>query len=137
MHPVNAFGERVGIVNVAGIVGQHAEVVVFLMVHIPFGIIVFAFDLCPAVTAAVAGVALCAADRLADIGKRRAVAKAVALAVDKNIVGIEHRPVDLGVGRIMTHALEIVVLSPSKQARSFSSRLMEVFVHFATACSAR
>ena len=64
----------------------------------PLGVVNLSFYLCPAVSAAVAGVNLVTAYRLCKIRIRRAVAVAVALAVDKEVVGADDRPILLGVG---------------------------------------
>ena len=78
--------------------------------HTPLGVVYKTVYFSPAVTAAVYSVALGVTDCPADIGEGCSVAVAVTLAVNKNIVRADHRPVVLAVRRIMTDALQVITL---------------------------
>ena len=118
-HPRLAGSKSACVVYIAFIIGSNAEVIVFLVVHVPLRVIEFIFNLCPAVTAAVAGVNLFIAYSLGIIRVSGAIAVAVALSVYKQIIGAHNRPVHFTIRRIMRNALKISGFNIIKRGSEF------------------
>ena len=78
MHEGQARGYTRRVIDVTGLVIAHAVVAVAESVHAPLGIVDESFDLCPAVSAAVAAVDVLIADSLCHISERGRVAQTVA-----------------------------------------------------------